>query len=254
MSVSGYLAPGRDGRVTMLRQRTDRHIRYLGGQRNCYQAGSPFSQHILFPLVLLLLLLLFPPLVLSLFSLTSLRPLTLPPPSPTSTNKAQTMSSPVRILALCGYSQNAITFASSLRGALLQASNDWSAPSSWSPLSGNLQKFQLPPGAAEQGDRLGSITTKSRDGRAEFTFLDPPIVLGREHLAPVHVKEYEKNLREAEKKTHVTPRAWWLAPDRDTYAGKYHCERSELFEKGWLLEMLWTERRFSQRDWLLGVD
>lgn len=137
------------------------------------------------------------------------------------------MSSPVRILALCGYSQNAITFAASLRGALLQAP-DFNAAAAWKPLSGAFQKFQLPSGAAEQGERVGSVTSASKDGRAEFTFLDPPIVLGREHLAPVHVKEYEKNLKEAENKHHVTPRAWWLAPDRDTYAGECRVPRGPL--------------------------
>lgn len=129
------------------------------------------------------------------------------------------MSSPVRILALCGYSQNAITFATSLRGALLQ-SPSFDAAAAWKPLSGSFQKFQLPPSAGEQGDRVGTVVSQSKDGRAEFTFLDPPIVLGREHLAPVHVKEYEKNLKEASDKHHVTPRAWWLVPDRDTYAGE----------------------------------
>lgn len=135
------------------------------------------------------------------------------------------MTSPVRILALCGYSQNAITFATSLRGALLQGGagaggESNAAVSAWKPLSGAFQKYQLPPGAGEQGARVGSVTQQSADGGAEFTFLDPPIVLGREHLAPVHVKEYEKNLAAAADKHHVTPRAWWLAPDRDTYAGE----------------------------------
>lgn len=140
------------------------------------------------------------------------------------------MSSPVRILALCGYSQNAITFAASLRGALLQSPN-FDAAAAWKPLSGAFQKFQLPPSAGEQGERVGTVVQASKDGRAEFTFLDPPIVLGREHLAPVHVKEYEKNLAEAADKHHVTPRAWWLAPDRDTYAGESRAERA--VQLGW---------------------
>lgn len=129
------------------------------------------------------------------------------------------MASPVRILALCGYSQNAITYATSVKSALLGLGPEWNAVSAWRPLGTPLQKYQLQPAGGDAG-ALGAVTQQSKDGRAEYTFLDPPIVLGREHLAPVHVKEYEKNLAEAADKNHVTPRAWWLAPDRDTYAGE----------------------------------
>jgi hypothetical protein len=95
---------------------------------------------------------------------------------------------PLRILALCGFSQNASVFSTVLRKALLAGSTD----STWSALPTELQALQAFsfPEAAAGNPQLGRVVKEGP--AAEFTFLDPTIVLTKERMSLAQIRDIEK--------------------------------------------------------------
>lgn len=124
----------------------------------------------------------------------------------------------IRILALCGYSQNASIFAKQVRSALLGASGssgDFKA--NWSALPAKYQAFQIAgaDGVSLDGKPIGSATHSN--GGAEVVFVDPPVVLGESQLSPIQVKEVAAYAKGDSAPNVAVTRSWWTAPDRKTY-------------------------------------
>lgn len=120
----------------------------------------------------------------------------------------------VRVLALCGYGQNATGFARQCTKALLGGK----APGAWEALPAPFQKLGITNQASEEG-MLGQIKATSPSG-AEVTFIDPTLVLAPEQLAKPHLKELE-SYSSFPNASGKLPRAWWTAPDRSTYKREF---------------------------------
>jgi len=115
----------------------------------------------------------------------------------------------LRILALGGYGQNATGFARQCAKALLGGK----PAGNWEALPAGLQKLSVNE-PAEDG-MLGQVKGTSPSG-AEITFLDPTVVLSKDLLMPVHIAELESYAEFPNPASRI-PRAWWTAPDRNTY-------------------------------------
>ncbi|WOO79480.1 Dihydrofolate reductase [Vanrija pseudolonga] len=126
----------------------------------------------------------------------------------------------IRILALCGYSQNASIFAKQVRSALLGVGGSAAEfKANWSALPAKYQAFQIAgaDGVSLDGKPIGSATNANGATGAEVVFVDPPVVLGESQLSPIQVKEVAAYAKGDAAPNVAVTRSWWTAPDRKTY-------------------------------------